>query len=206
MSGERSESDGGEERVVKGDEPDALDAAGIDPVVPESAADAADEAFAEDDEVRAFLREIAGDVWGDSSEQAALGDPLPRVGPLRPRRADLSRGDLSERPAHHADQSAGRDRAVIRDRFCQQCGEPLQSPTPTAPQPHTPSRSRFALFERSPRPAKSKILWQPARSAATSRVPRGRRWRPLGRRAPPQFVYKPVSLISVSIGESHRLF
>jgi len=132
MSGERSESDGGEGAGSEGDEPDALDAAaGIDPVVPESAADAADEAFAEDDEVRAFLREIAGDVWGQP-ESKQLGDPLPRVGPLRPRRADLSRGDLSERPAHHADQSAGRDRAVIRDRFCQQCGEPPKAP----PRPH----------------------------------------------------------------------
>jgi len=82
MSGERSESDGGGGAGSEGDEPDALDAAGIDPVVPESAADAADEAFAEDDEVRAFLREIAGDVWGDSSESKQLSAILYRVSDL----------------------------------------------------------------------------------------------------------------------------
>jgi hypothetical protein len=78
MSGEGSESDGGE-----GDDPaDPLDAAGVDPVVPESAADAAAGAFAADDEVREFLREIAADVRGDSSESQQLSAILYRVSDL----------------------------------------------------------------------------------------------------------------------------
>ena len=67
----------------EGDEPaDALDAADVDPVVPESAANAADETFADDDEVRELLREIAGDVRGDSSESKQLSAILYRVSDL----------------------------------------------------------------------------------------------------------------------------
>ena len=77
MSGERDGGPDGE-----GGEPDPLDAAGIDPVVPESAADAAAEAFAEDDDVRAFLREVAADVRGDSSESKQLSAILYRVSDL----------------------------------------------------------------------------------------------------------------------------
>jgi len=76
MSGERSESDGDDGHT------DPLDAAGVDPAVPESAADAAGEAFVEDDEVRAFLREIAADVRGDSSESKQLSAILYRVSDL----------------------------------------------------------------------------------------------------------------------------
>jgi hypothetical protein len=79
MSGE----DGDDEDGSEGDDSaDPLDAAGVDPVVPESAADAANEAFAEDDEVRAFLREIAGDMRGDSSESKQLSAILYRVSDL----------------------------------------------------------------------------------------------------------------------------
>jgi hypothetical protein len=72
--------DGTDERDA--DHADPLDAAGVDPVVPESAADAASEAFAEDDEVRAFLREVAADVRGDSSESKQLSAILYRVSDL----------------------------------------------------------------------------------------------------------------------------
>jgi len=83
MSGERDGGDGEGREDGESDEPaDPLDAAGVDPVVPESAADAADGAFAEDDEVRAFLREIAGDVRGDSSESKQLSAILYRVSDL----------------------------------------------------------------------------------------------------------------------------
>ncbi|MFC7185781.1 hypothetical protein [Halorubrum yunnanense] len=78
MSGEGG-GEGGEEGES---EPDALDAAGVDPVVPESAADAAAGEFADDDEVRAFLREVAGDVRGDSSESKQLSAILYRVSDL----------------------------------------------------------------------------------------------------------------------------
>ncbi|WP_200531971.1 hypothetical protein [Halorubrum sp. LN27] len=78
----KSDDEGAENDDANGDEPDALDAAGIDPVVPESAASAADEAFAEDDEVRSFLREIAEDVRGDSSESKQLSAILYRVSDL----------------------------------------------------------------------------------------------------------------------------
>ncbi|OYR45585.1 hypothetical protein [Halorubrum sp. Eb13] len=78
MSGERSESDGDGERDATGGDPaDPLDAAGVDPVV-----DAADEAFPDDDEVRAFLREVAADVRGDSSESKQLSAILYRVSDL----------------------------------------------------------------------------------------------------------------------------
>ncbi|MGQ3328200.1 MULTISPECIES: hypothetical protein [Halorubrum] len=79
MSGEKSGPDGDD---TSGDDADPLDAAGIDPVVPEAAADAADESFAEDDEVREFLREIAADVRGDSSESRQLSAILYRVSDL----------------------------------------------------------------------------------------------------------------------------
>ena len=66
-----------------GDDPaDPLDAAGVDPVVPESAADAADDEFPDDDEVRAFLRAIAADVRGDGSESKQLSAILYRVSDL----------------------------------------------------------------------------------------------------------------------------
>ena len=61
---------------------DPLAAAGVDPVVPESAADAAEESFAADDEVRAFVREVAEDVRGDSSESKQLSAILYRVSDL----------------------------------------------------------------------------------------------------------------------------
>lgn len=78
MSGERGgDGDGGD-----GDPADPLDAAGVDPVVPDSVTDAAGEAFAEDDEVREFLREVAADVRGDSSESKQLSAILYRVSDL----------------------------------------------------------------------------------------------------------------------------
>jgi hypothetical protein len=64
-----------------GDDPaDPLAAAGVDPVVPESAA--AGEEFPDDAAVRAFLREIAADVRGDSSESKQLSAILYRVSDL----------------------------------------------------------------------------------------------------------------------------
>jgi len=77
MSGER---DG--ESSSEGDEPDPLDAAGVDPVVPNAVADAADEEFPDDDEVREFIREVAADVRGDSSESKQLSAILYRVSDL----------------------------------------------------------------------------------------------------------------------------
>ena len=76
-----AESDDGESPERDARE-DPLAAAGVDPVVPESAADAADEAFAADDEVREFLREVAEDVRGDSSESKQLSALLYRVSDL----------------------------------------------------------------------------------------------------------------------------
>ena len=61
---------------------DPLAAAGVDPVVPESATDAAEEAFAADDEVREFLRDVAEDVRGESSESKQLSAVLYRVSDL----------------------------------------------------------------------------------------------------------------------------
>jgi len=58
---------------------DALAAAGVDPVVPE---DAGGGEFTDDEEVRAFLREIAEDVRGDSSESKQLSAILYRVSDL----------------------------------------------------------------------------------------------------------------------------
>ncbi|WP_418286734.1 hypothetical protein [Halorubrum sp. DTA46] len=83
MSGERDGKGGEGEEDGESDDPvDPLDAAGVDPVVPESAAAAAGEAFAGDDEIRAFLREIAADVRGDSSESKQLSAILYRVSDL----------------------------------------------------------------------------------------------------------------------------
>ncbi|ELZ56730.1 MULTISPECIES: hypothetical protein [Halorubrum] len=63
-----------------GDGPeDGLAAAGVDPVVPDGV-DAGE--FADDEEVRAFLREVAEDVRGDSSESKQLSAVLYRVSDL----------------------------------------------------------------------------------------------------------------------------
>ncbi|TKX66127.1 hypothetical protein [Halorubrum sp. SP9] len=61
------------------DREDPLAAAGVDPVVPEEASDAE---FPADDEVREFLREVAEDVRGDSSESKQLSAILYRVSDL----------------------------------------------------------------------------------------------------------------------------
>ncbi|TKX78047.1 hypothetical protein EXE53_23285 [Halorubrum sp. SD626R] len=68
----------------RNDDPaDPLDAAGVDPVVPEAAAaDAASDEFADDAEVRAFLRTVADDVRSDSSESKQLSAILYRVSDL----------------------------------------------------------------------------------------------------------------------------
>ena len=78
MTGEDDGRDG------RTDEPaDPLDAAGVDPVVPETTgADAAADEFADDDEVRAFLRAVADDVRGDSSESKQLSAILYSVSDL----------------------------------------------------------------------------------------------------------------------------
>jgi hypothetical protein len=82
------DDDGGAANAEDGDDgaeddsADPLAAAGVDPVVPESAADAAGEDFPDNDEVRAFLREVAGDVRGDSSESKQLSAILYRVSDL----------------------------------------------------------------------------------------------------------------------------
>ena len=81
MSGERSESNGDGDSD-DGDPADPLDAAGVDPAVPDAVADVADEEFPDDDEVRAFLREVAADVRGDSSESKQLSAILYRVSDL----------------------------------------------------------------------------------------------------------------------------
>ncbi|EMA64920.1 hypothetical protein [Halorubrum kocurii] len=85
MIGEDGADRGGEEDERAGDEADPadpLDAAGVDPVVPASAADAAAGEFPDDDEVRAFLREVAADVRGDSSESQQLSAIIYRVSDL----------------------------------------------------------------------------------------------------------------------------
>ncbi|WP_435093058.1 hypothetical protein [Halorubrum sp. N11] len=82
MSGEDSENAENAESRDQRDAVDPTDAAGVDPVVPESARDAASEEFADDDEVRAFLRAIAADVRGDSSESKQLSAILHRVSDL----------------------------------------------------------------------------------------------------------------------------
>ncbi|QAU11420.1 hypothetical protein EKH57_00665 [Halorubrum sp. BOL3-1] len=61
------------------DRKDALAAAGVDPVVPEAASDAE---FAADAEAREFIREVAEDVRGDSSESKQLSAVLYRVSDL----------------------------------------------------------------------------------------------------------------------------
>ena len=64
------------------DPADPLEAAGVDPVVPESASEAAAAEFPADAEVREFLREVAEDVRGDSSESKQLSAVLYRVSDL----------------------------------------------------------------------------------------------------------------------------
>ncbi|QWC18262.1 hypothetical protein [Halorubrum sp. 2020YC2] len=72
----RSESDG----TASGDDSeDPLAAAGVDPVVPDEASDAE---FPADAEVREFLRDVAEDVRGDSSESKQLSAVLYRVSDL----------------------------------------------------------------------------------------------------------------------------
>jgi len=81
--GEASGGGESDDEPADADEPaDPLEAAGVDPVVPESTAAAADEAFPDDEAVRAVLREIAGDVRGDSSESKQLSAILYRVSDL----------------------------------------------------------------------------------------------------------------------------
>jgi hypothetical protein len=80
MSGEAPGNS--ESRDQREESADPLDAAGVDPVIPESAANAAGEEFPGDDEVRAFLREIAADVRGDSSESKQLSAIIYRVSDL----------------------------------------------------------------------------------------------------------------------------
>jgi hypothetical protein len=83
MSGGDDDAEAGGETGTTGDgHEDPLAAAGVDPVVPESAAEAAAESFAEDDEVREFLRDVAEDVRGDSSESKQLSAVLYRVSDL----------------------------------------------------------------------------------------------------------------------------
>ena len=83
MNGERDEESDEGRADGEGDEPvDALAAAGVDPVVPASAAEAAAGGFPDDDEVRAFIREVATDVRGDSSESQQLSAILYRVSDL----------------------------------------------------------------------------------------------------------------------------
>lgn len=64
------------------DPADPLEAAGVDPVVPESASEAAVAEFPADAAVREFLREVAEDVRGDSSESKQLSAVLYRVSDL----------------------------------------------------------------------------------------------------------------------------
>ncbi|GAB3692567.1 hypothetical protein [Halorubrum pallidum] len=75
----------GEDKIDgRNDDPtDPLDAAGVDPVIPETAAaDAAADEFADDAEIRAFLRAVADDVRSDSSESKQLSAILCRVSDL----------------------------------------------------------------------------------------------------------------------------
>jgi alkanesulfonate monooxygenase SsuD/methylene tetrahydromethanopterin reductase-like flavin-dependent oxidoreductase (luciferase family) len=71
------ESEGAER--AEADPEDPLAAAGVDPVVPDDAGDAE---FPADDEVREFLRDVAEDVRGDSSESKQLSAVLYRVSDL----------------------------------------------------------------------------------------------------------------------------
>ncbi|MYL15430.1 hypothetical protein [Halorubrum distributum] len=70
---------GAEAGGAAADREDPLAAAGVDPVVPDEASDAE---FAADDEVREFLRDVAEDVRGDSSESKQLSAVLYRVSDL----------------------------------------------------------------------------------------------------------------------------
>lgn len=79
----------GDENPADGDGPeDALAAAGVDPVVPDGV-DGGE--FADDEAVRAFLRDVAEDVRGDSSESKQLSAILYRV-------SDLYDGDEETSP------------------------------------------------------------------------------------------------------------
>ena len=75
VAGEPSRADGAE----GSEREDPLAAAGVDPVVPD---EASGEEFPADDEVREFLREVAADVRGDSSESKQLSAVLYRVSDL----------------------------------------------------------------------------------------------------------------------------
>jgi hypothetical protein len=73
-------SGGADDGAASGDDrEDPLAAAGVDPVVPD---DAGGGEFAADEEVREFLREVAEDVRGDSSESKQLSAILYRVSDL----------------------------------------------------------------------------------------------------------------------------
>ncbi|GAA0716676.1 hypothetical protein J2744_000740 [Halorubrum trapanicum] len=69
----------GDDAKRDGDDEDPLAAAGVDPVVPDEASGAE---FAPDAEVREFIREVADDVRGDSSESKQLSAVLYRVSDL----------------------------------------------------------------------------------------------------------------------------
>lgn len=73
---------GGDADPADADPADPLDAAGVDPVVPASVAATAADEFVDDEAVRAFLREIAADVRGTSSESKQLAAILYRVSDL----------------------------------------------------------------------------------------------------------------------------
>jgi hypothetical protein len=73
-------SGGADDGGASGDDrEDPLAAAGVDPVVPD---DAGGGEFAADEEVREFLREVAEDVRGDSSESKQLSAIIYRVSDL----------------------------------------------------------------------------------------------------------------------------
>ncbi|PSQ55770.1 hypothetical protein BRD22_08075 [Halobacteriales archaeon SW_8_68_21] len=69
------------------DSEDPLAAAGVDPVVPDEGSDAE---FAADAEVREFVREVAEDVRGDSSESKQLSAVLYRVSDLYDEEEEMS--------------------------------------------------------------------------------------------------------------------
>ena len=77
-----------DDAATDGDAEDPLAAAGVDPVVPD---DAAETEFPADEEVREFLREVAADVRNDSSESKQLSALLYRV-------SDLYDGDEQTSP------------------------------------------------------------------------------------------------------------
>ena len=77
--GDADEGDAGDE-VDEVDDP--LSAAGVDPVVPDSATDPTDEGFPDEAAISALLRGVADDVRGDSSESKQLSAILYRVSDL----------------------------------------------------------------------------------------------------------------------------